>query len=397
MSKNKLNLDGLHIDTLSVRAGTRRTEFNEHSEAMFLTSSFCFDNAAEAAEKFANAEQGFIYSRFTNPTVAMFQDRLAALEGAEACVATSSGMAAIFATAMSLLQSGDHIVCSRAVFGATTQMFTAILGKFGIETTYVDLVDLNAWKSAVQPNTKMFYLETPSNPLTEVADIPAVAKIAKAAGAVLIVDNCFCTPALQKPLSLGADIVIHSATKYLDGQGRVLGGAVLGSKEFISKVFTHIRTTGPTLSAFNAWVLLKGLETLSLRMDKQSQNALALAQWLEKHPKVERVFHPGLESHPQHALAMKQQTQGGAILSFVIKGNREAAWKVIDNTELCSITANLGDTRTTITHPATTTHARITQEARDAAGIVEGLVRISVGLEFVDDLKTDLTRGLDLI
>lgn len=397
MSVKKLNLDGLHIDTLSVRAGTRRTEFNEHAEAMFLTSSFCFDNSAEAAEKFANAEQGFIYSRFTNPTVAMFQDRLAALEGAEACVATSSGMAAIFATAMSLLQTGDHIVCSRAVFGATTQMFTAILGKFGIQTTYVDLIDLDAWKNAVQANTKMFYLETPSNPLTEVADIPAVAKIAKQAGAVLIVDNCFCTPALQKPLSLGADIVIHSATKYLDGQGRVLGGAVLGSKEFISKVFTHIRTTGPTLSAFNAWVLLKGLETLSLRMDKQSQNALELAKWLEKHPKVKRVFHPGLESHPQHALAMKQQKQGGAILSFVVEGGREAAWKVIDNTQVCSITANLGDTRTTITHPATTTHARITQEARDAAGIVEGLVRISVGLEYVDDLKADLTTGLDLI
>lgn len=397
MSGKKLNLDGLHIDTLAVRAGTRRTEFNEHAEAMFLTSSFCFENSAEAAEKFANAEHGFIYSRFTNPTVAMFQDRLAALEGAEACVATSSGMAAIFATAMSLLQAGDHIVCSRAVFGATTQMFTTILGKFGIQTTYVDLVDLDAWKKAVQPNTKMFYLETPSNPLTEVADIPAVAKIAKQAGAVLIVDNCFCTPALQKPLSLGADIVIHSATKYLDGQGRVLGGAVLGSKEFISKVFTHIRTTGPTLSAFNAWVLLKGLETLSLRMDKQSQNALELAKWLEKHPKVERVFHPGLESHPQHALAMKQQKQGGAILSFVVKGGRDAAWKVIDNTQVCSITANLGDTRTTITHPATTTHARITQEARDAAGIVEGLIRISVGLEYVDDLKADLSTGLDLI
>jgi O-succinylhomoserine sulfhydrylase len=397
MSKNKLNLDGLHIDTLSVRAGTRRTEFNEHAEAMFLTSSFCFDNAAQAAERFANAEQGFVYSRFTNPTVAMFQDRLAALEGAEACVATSSGMAAIFATAMSLLQSGDHIVCSRAVFGPTTQMFTAILGKFGVETTYVDVVDLNAWQSAVRPNTKIFYLETPSNPLTEVADIPAVAKIAKASGAILIVDNCFCTPALQKPLSLGAEIVIHSATKYLDGQGRVLGGAVLGSKELMSKVFTHIRTTGPTLSAFNAWVLLKGLETLSLRMEKQSQNALALAQWLETHPKVERVFHPGLESHPQHALAMKQQKQGGAILSFVVKGAREGAWKVIDQTELCSITANLGDTRTTITHPATTTHGRITQEARDAAGILEGLVRVSVGLEFIEDLKADLARGLDLI
>ena len=397
MSGKELNLENLHIDTLSVRAGTRRTEYNEHAEAMFLTSSFCFESAAEAAEKFAHAETGFIYSRFTNPTVAMFQDRLAALEGAEACVATSSGMAAIFATAMALLQAGDHIVCSRAVFGATTQMFTTILGKFGIETTYVDLVDINAWRTASNAKTKMFFLETPSNPLTEVADIPAIAKVAKEVGALLVVDNCFCTPALQKPLSLGADVVVHSATKYLDGQGRVLGGAVLGGAEFINKVFTYIRTAGPTLSAFNAWVLLKGLETLSLRMEKQSANALKLAQWLESHPSVEKVYHPGLQSHPQHKLAMQQQKHGGAILSFIAKGGREAAWKVIDNTQLCSITANLGDTRTTITHPATTTHARITQEARDAAGIVEGLVRVSVGLEDVGDLQSDLSKGLNLI
>ena len=397
MSGKELNLEGLHIDTLAVRAGTRRTEFNEHAEAMFLTSSFCFESAAEAAEKFANAENGFIYSRFTNPTVAMFQDRLAAMEGAQACVATSSGMAAIFATMMSLLQAGDHIVCSRAVFGATTQMFTNILGRFGIETTYVDLVNLEEWKSAIRPNTKVFFLETPSNPLTEVADLKAISKISKAAGILLVVDNCFCTPALQKPLSLGADVVVHSATKYLDGQGRVLGGAVLGDKEFISKVFGHIRTTGPTLSAFNAWVLLKGLETLSLRMDKQSQNALELATWLEQQPQVEKVFHPGLKSHPQHELAMTQQLQGGAILSFIVRGARESAWAVIDHTELCSITANLGDTRSTITHPATTTHGRVSQEAKDAAGIVEGLLRVSVGLENVEDLKRDLARGLQTI
>jgi len=397
MSNKKLNLEGLRPETLSVRAGTRRTEFNEHAEAMFLTSSFCFENSAQAAEKFANAEQGFIYSRFTNPTVAMFQDRLAALEGAEACVATSSGMAAIFATALSLLQSGDHIVCSRAVFGATTQMFSTILNKFGIETTYVDVVDLNSWSSAIRNNTKMFYLETPSNPLTEIANIREISKLAKSCGAVFVVDNCFCTPALQKPLTMGADVVIHSATKYLDGQGRVLGGAVLGTQEFIGKVFTLIRTTGPTLSAFNAWVLLKGLETLSLRLEKQSHNALELASWLEKHPKVKRVYHPGLASHPQHELAMQQQSQGGAILSFLVKGSRSEAWKVIDSTQLCSITANLGDTRTTITHPATTTHARITQEARDAAGIGENLVRVSVGLENIEDLKTDLQRGLQLI
>ncbi|MEY4625764.1 MAG: hypothetical protein RL061_1289 [Pseudomonadota bacterium] len=390
-----IDIKNLHTETLGVRAGVRRTEFNEHSEAMFLTSSFCFDSAADAAHGFANAEKGFIYSRFTNPTVAMFQDRLAALEGGEACIATSSGMSAIMTVAMAHLQAGDHLVCSRSVFGATIQLFTNILGRFGIETTYVDMSDLNAWQSAVKPNTKLFYLETPSNPLTEVADIAAIAKIAKAAKALYVVDNCFCTPALQKPLALGADVVIHSATKYLDGQGRVLGGAIVGSEEFIlGKVFPYVRTTGPTLSAFNAWVILKGLETLSLRLEKQSQAALELAEWLEQQPAVERVYHPGLKSHPQYELARVQQKMGGPILSFKLKGGQEAAWKVIDGTKLLSITANLGDTRTTITHPATTTHVRVSPEARAAAGITDSLVRIAVGLENIDDIKKDLLPGL---
>ena len=390
-----LDLKNLQTDTLGVRAGVRRTEFNEHSEAMFLTSSFCFDSAAEAAHGFANAEKGFIYSRFTNPTVAMFQDRLAAMEGGEACIATSSGMSAIMTVAMSHLQAGDHVVCSRSVFGATIQLFTNILGRFGITTTYVDLTDTKAWQSAVQPNTKLFYLETPSNPLTEIADIKAISRIAKKANALFAVDNCFCTPALQKPLALGADVVIHSATKYLDGQGRVVGGAIVGSNDFVmGKVFPYVRTAGPTLSAFNAWVFLKGLETLELRMKQQSQNALALAQWLEKQSGVERVYHPGLKSHPQHALAKRQQKEGGAIVSFVLKGGKKAAFKLINQTKLCSITANLGDTRTTITHPATTTHCRVSPEARKAAGISDGLVRIAVGLENINDLKNDLVGGL---
>lgn len=390
-----IDIDNLHVETLGVRAGVRRTEFNEHSEAMFLTSSFCFDSAEDAAYGFANAEKGFIYSRFTNPTVAMFQDRLAALEGGEACIATSSGMAATMTVAMAHLQAGDHVVCSRSVFGATIQLFNTILNKFGIETTYVDMSDLKAWAAAVKPNTKLFYLETPSNPLTEVADIEAISKIAKSANALYVVDNCFCTPALQKPLELGADVIIHSATKYLDGQGRVLGGAIVGSKEFImGKAFPYVRTAGPTLSAFNAWVVLKGLETLNIRMEKQSESALELAQWLEAQPAVERVYHPGLKSHPQYELARKQQRMGGPILSFTLKGGKEAAWKVIDSTRLLSITANLGDTRTTITHPATTTHVRVSPEARAAAGITDSLVRIAVGLENIEDIKNDLFPGL---
>ncbi|MBU3543166.1 O-succinylhomoserine sulfhydrylase [Polynucleobacter sp. MWH-Loch1C5] len=384
----------LHNETIGVRAGVRRSQFNEHAEALFMTSSFCFDSAEEAAHGFANAEKGFIYSRFTNPTVAMFQDRLAALEGGQACIATSSGMSAIMTTAMAHLSAGDHVVCSRSVFGATIQLFTNILGRFGIETTYVDMADLNSWQQAVKPNTKMFYLETPSNPLTEVADIAAIAKIAKAAGALYVVDNCFCTPALQKPIALGADVVIHSATKYLDGQGRVLGGAIVGTEDFVmGKVFPFVRTSGPTLSAFNAWVVLKGLETLSLRLEKQSQTARDLAIWLEQQPAVERVYHPDLPSHPQHAVAKRQQSMGGPILSFTLKGGQEAAWRVINQTRLLSITANLGDTRTTITHPATTTHVRVSEEARLAAGITPGLVRIAVGLEHLEDIKADL-RGL---
>jgi len=390
-----VDLSKLALETIAVRAGTRRTEeFHEHSEALFLTSSFCFDSAELAEAGFANADKGFIYSRFTNPTVSMFQDRLAALEGGEACIATSSGMAAILTTAMAHLQAGDHVICSRSVFGATIQLFSNILGRFGIATTYVDLVDTKAWQAAVQSNTKLFYLETPSNPLTEIADIKAIAAIAKKAKALFVVDNCFCTPALQKPLALGADVVIHSATKYLDGQGRVVGGAIVGKKDFINgKVFPYVRTAGPTLSAFNAWVFLKGLETLELRMKQQSQNALALAQWLEKQPGVERVYHPGLKSHPQHALAKRQQKEGGAILSFVLKGGKRSAFRLINQTKLCSITANLGDTRTTITHPATTTHCRVSAEARKEAGIVDGLVRIAVGLENVNDLINDLKGG----
>ena len=389
------DLSKLALETIAVRAGTRRTEeFHEHSEALFLTSSFCFDSAELAEEGFANADKGFIYSRFTNPTVSMFQDRLAALEGGEACIATSSGMAAILTTAMAHLQAGDHVICSRSVFGATIQLFSNILGRFGITTTYVDLVDPKSWQSAVQKNTKLFYLETPSNPLTEIADIKAIAAIAKKAKSLFVVDNCFCTPALQKPLALGADVVIHSATKYLDGQGRVVGGAIVGKKDFINgKVFPYVRTAGPTLSAFNAWVFLKGLETLELRMKQQSQNALALAQWIEKQAGVERVYHPGLKSHPQHALAKRQQKEGGAILSFVLKGGKRSAFRLINQTKLCSITANLGDTRTTITHPATTTHCRVSPEARKEAGIVDGLVRIAVGLENVQDLINDLKGG----
>jgi O-succinylhomoserine sulfhydrylase len=393
--RRSLDLSKLAPESVAVRAGTRRSqEYQEHSEALYLTSSFCFNSAEEAEHGFANAETGFIYSRFTNPTVSMFQDRLAALEGGEACIATASGMAAIMTTAMAHLKAGDHVVCSRSVFGATIQLFGSILGRFGITTSYVDLSDNKAWQAAVQPNTRMFYLETPSNPMTEIADIRAIAKIANKANALFVVDNCFCTPALQRPLDLGADVIIHSATKYLDGQGRVLGGAIVGKKSFImDKVFPYVRTAGPTLSAFNAWVFLKGLETLDLRMKQQSANALALAQWLEKQTGVEAVYYPGLKSHRQFALAKKQQKAGGAILSFVLKGGKKAAFKLIDQTTLCSITANLGDTRTTITHPATTTHCRVSPEARKAAGISDGLVRIAVGLENPDDLIRDLQGG----
>jgi O-succinylhomoserine sulfhydrylase len=381
--------------TLGVRAGQVRSQFNEHAEALYLTSSFVFDNAAQAAARFAGGEQGMVYSRYTNPTVAMFQDRLAALEGAESCVATASGMAAILATALVQLKGGDHVVCSNAVFGATIQLFSNILGRFGIATTFVSPTRVDEWRAAVRPATRLLFLETPSNPLTEVSDIAALAEVAKKAGALLAVDNVFCTPALQRPLELGADIVVHSATKYLDGQGRVLGGAVLGAKSLVGEPLTaFLRTAGPVLSPFNAWVLLKGLETLELRMGAQSTAALELARWLERHPAVERVHYPGLESHPQHALARRQQRGAGAVLSFEVKGGREAAFRLIDATRLVSITANLGDVKTTIIHPASTTHGRISREARAAAGITEGLVRLAVGLEAVSDLKADLERGL---
>ncbi|MGK2953964.1 MAG: O-succinylhomoserine sulfhydrylase [Thiobacillus sp.] len=386
--------DQYDLETLAVRAGTVRSQFNEHSEAMFLTSSFVFASAAEAAARFKGEQPGPIYARFTNPTVSMMETRLAALEGAERCVAFASGMASILATVMGLMKAGEHVVASRSIFGSTVQLFSNILGRFGIETTYVSPTDPAEWRAAVKPNTKLFFVESPSNPLTEVSDIRALADIAHESGAWLAVDNCFCSPALQKPLELGADIVIHSATKYLDGQGRVLGGAVLGSQALMEGVYTFLRTAGPTLSAFNAWVILKGMETLSLRMDAHSKNALALAQWLEAQPQVARVLYPGLPSHPQHALAMAQQKTGGGIVAFELKGGQAAAWKLIDATRMLSITANLGDTKTTITHPATTTHSRMTPEQRAAAGISDGLVRIAVGLESLADIQADLARGL---
>lgn len=381
-------------ETLAVRAGTVRSQFNEHSEAIFLTSSFVFGSAAEAAARFKGEQPGPIYARFTNPTVSMMEARLAALEGAERCVAFASGMAAILATVMGLMKAGEHVVASRSIFGSTVQLFSNILGRFGIETTYVSPTDPAEWRAAVKPNTRLFFVESPSNPLTEVSDIRALADIAHETGAWLAVDNCFCSPALQRPLEFGADIVIHSATKYLDGQGRVLGGAVLGSQALMEGVYTFLRTAGPTLSAFNAWVILKGMETLALRMEAHSKNALALAQWLEAQPQVSRVWYPGLPSHPQHQLAMAQQKTGGGIVAFELKGGQAAAWTLIDATKMLSITANLGDTKTTITHPATTTHSRMTPEQRAAAGIGDGLVRIAVGLESVADIQADLERGL---
>ncbi|MFA7268995.1 MAG: O-succinylhomoserine sulfhydrylase [Sterolibacterium sp.] len=386
--------DDYSFETLAVRAGQERSQFNEHSEALYLTSSFVFDSAAQAAARFSGEQPGNVYARFTNPTVTMLQQRLAALEGAEGCIATASGMAAILAMIMALLKGGDHIVASRSIFGATQQMLGTILPKFGIETDFIDGGDPAAFRAALRPNTRLLFIETPSNPLTEVLDIAALAQVAHAAGALLAVDNCFCTPALQRPLELGADLVIHSATKYLDGQGRVLGGAVCGSQALTEEVFKFLRTTGPTLSPFNAWVILKGIETLKVRMQAQSANALELARWLEAQPRVARVFYPGLPSHPQHALALRQQASGGAILSFEVAGGRDAAWRVVDHCKLLSITANLGDTKTTITHPASTTHGRISPEARAASGITEGLLRIAVGLEAVTDIERDLARGL---
>lgn len=383
-------------ETLAIHTGVHRSQFNEHSEAMYLTSSFVFDSAAQAAARFSGEEPGNIYSRFTNPTVTALEERLAVLEGAETCIATATGMSAILSCVMGLLSAGDHIVASRSLFGATVNLFNNILGRFNIETTYVSATDVAAWEAAVQPNTKLFFLETPSNPLTEISDIYALSKIAKRSGAWLAVDNCFCTPVLQKPLDLGADLVIHSATKYLDGQGRVLGGAVLGCRELLMDggIFGFLRTAGPTLSAFNAWVILKGIETLKIRMDAHSKYALEIARWLERQPNVARVYYPGLPSHNQYELAKQQQTTGGGIVSFEVKGGQQAAWRVIDAVRMISITANLGDTKSTLTHPASTTHGRISQEARDAAGITDGLLRIAVGLEAVEDIQADLANGL---
>ncbi|BCO30972.1 O-succinylhomoserine sulfhydrylase [Thiohalobacter sp. COW1] len=386
------------LATLAVRAGQVRTPEGEHAEAIFPTSSYVFGSAREAAARFAGEEPGNIYSRFTNPTVRTFQDRLAAMEGGEACVATASGMAAILATCLGLLRAGDHIVSSRSIFGTTTVLFNNYLARCGIETSYVELSDNAAWEAAIRPETRMLFLETPSNPLTELGDVRALADIAHAHDCLLVVDNCFCTPILQRPLDQGADIVIHSATKYLDGQGRCIGGAVVGDAERVGQeVFGFLRTAGPTMSPFNAWVFLKGLETLKVRMQAHCTNAAELARWLETHPAIERVYYPGLESHPQHALARAQQQDFGGIVSFDVKGGREAAWQVIDATELLSITANLGDTKSTITHPATTTHGRLTPEARHDAGIGDGLIRVAVGLEEIADIQADLARGLDAV
>ena len=384
------------FDTLAVRAGIHRSQFNEHSEALYLTSSFVFENAAQAAARFSGEEAGAVYSRYTNPTVDMLQERLAALEGAQCCVATASGMSAILACVMCFTRAGDHIVASHGLFGATVQLLNNWLPRFGVTTTFVSPTDVSQWEAAITPNTRLLFVETPSNPLTEVSDIAALGALARRVGALLAVDNCFCTPVLQRPIEMGADIVLHSATKYLDGQGRVMGGAVLGKRELVHEpLTTFLRNAGPTLSPFNAWVILKGLETLKLRMQAQSANALVLAQWLEQHPGVQRVLYPGLASHPQYELARRQQVSGGAIVSFVVKGGREAAWRVVDSTRLISITANLGDVKTTITHPASTTHGRLSPEARARAGISEGLLRVAVGLEAAADLRQDLERGLN--
>ncbi|MGB5832727.1 MAG: O-succinylhomoserine sulfhydrylase [Thiohalocapsa sp.] len=385
------------LATRAIRVGHRRTAEGEHCEPIFATSSFVFVDAAEAAARFAGDVPGNIYSRFTNPTVRAFEQRLAAMEGGAACVATASGMSAILATCMGLLKTGDHIVSSRSIFGSTTMLFDKYMARFGIETSYVELNVLDAWAEAIRPGTRLLFLETPSNPLTEMTAIRPLADLARAKGCVLAVDNCFCTPALQRPLEFGADLVIHSATKYLDGQGRCVGGAVVGDAKRVGEdVFGVVRTAGPSLSPFNAWLFLKGLETLELRMQAHSATALELARWLDVQPIVTQVHYPGLSSHPQHHLvgADAQQRAGGGILSFEVDGGREVAWRVIDATRLCSITANLGDTKTTITHPATTTHGRLTPEAREVSGIGEGLIRVAVGLEAVADIQADLERGL---
>ena len=387
--------DDWAVETAAIRVGHSRTPEGEHSEPIFATSSFVFDSAAEAAARFSGESSGNIYSRFTNPTVRAFEHRLAAMEGGESCVATASGMSAILATCMGLMSQGDHLVSSRSIFGSTTVLFNKYLSKFGIETSYVDLTDLADWERQIRPTTRLLFLETPSNPLTEVADISALAKLAHRHGCLLVVDNCFCTPVLQRPLAFGADIVIHSATKFLDGQGRAIGGAVVGGRQQVGEeIFGVLRTAGPTMSPFAAWIFLKGLETLAVRMRAHSDNAAQLADWLSRQDAIERVYFPGLESHPQYALAAQQQRLPGGIVAFDVRGGREAAWRMIDATRLLSITANLGDTKSTITHPATTTHGRLSAEERQRAGIGDGLVRVAAGLEAFEDIRADLARGL---
>ncbi len=402
MTSKPSSRDSWHLDTLAVRAAVDKSQYGENSEALFLTSSFVQPDSETAARRFGGEEDGYIYSRFTNPTVASMEQRLAALEGTEACIGTSSGMSAVLLLCMGLLKSGDHVVCSRSVFGSTLKLIGSEFGKFGVQTTFVSQTELDEWRRAVQPNTRLLFAETPTNPLTDVCDIAALADIAHQAGALLAVDNCFCTPALQRPMDLGADIVVHSGTKHLDGQGRVVAGALCASDALIRGTFVPVmRSAGMSLSPFNAWVVLKGLETLGIRMQAQSQRALELAHWLESHPRVARVYYPGLESHPQHALAMRQQHGlGGAVLSFDVKGDspeagRRHAFHVIDSTQMLSVTANLGDVKTTITQPASTSHGRLTVAQRQAAGIQQHLIRVAVGLEHLDDLKADLSRGLD--
>ncbi|PKF71736.1 O-succinylhomoserine sulfhydrylase [Pseudomonas fluvialis] len=388
------DLHGVGFDTLAVRAGQRRTPEGEHGEALFTSSSYVFRSAAEAAAVFAGEQPGNVYSRYTNPTVRTFEERIAALEGAEQAVATASGMAAILAMVMSLCSAGDHVLVSRSVFGATVSLFDKYFKRFGVQVDYVPLTDLQAWRDALRNNTRLLFVESPSNPLAELVDIAALAEIAHAGGAWLAVDNCFCTPVLQKPLALGADIVIHSATKFIDGQGRCLGGVVAGRAEQMKEVVGFLRTAGPTLSPFNAWVFLKGLETLRLRMQAHCAAAQQLAEWLEQQPQVEHVYYAGLPSHPQHALACRQQTGFGAVVSFEVRGGKAAAWRCVDATRMISITANLGDSKTTITHPASTTHGRLSAEDRQRAGISDGLLRIAVGLEDIADIQADLARGL---
>jgi O-succinylhomoserine sulfhydrylase len=395
---------GLHRDTLAVRTALERSQYGENSEALFLTSSFVQPDAETSARRFAGTEEGFTYSRTSNPTVASFEQRLAALEGTEAAIGASSGMGAILMMCMGLLRAGDHVVCSRSVFGSTLNLIGREFGKFGVETTFVSQTEVAEWQAAMRPNTKLLFAETPTNPLTDLCDIRALAELAHGAGALLAVDNCFCSPALQRPVELGADLIIHSGTKYLEGQGRVLAGAICGSSKLINECFAPVvRTAGMALSPFNAWIVLKGLETLGIRMQAQCAGALALAEWLETQPGVARVYYPGLKSHPQHELAMRQQSGlGGAVVSFDVRGEgpeaaRSSAFHVIDSTRVLSITANLGDTKTTITHPATTSHGRLTEVQRQAAGIGQGLIRVAVGLDHIDDIKADLLRGLSTL